>query len=272
MTDQDTRPELFKGMRRLRAMLQAGEPVLGTAVTFNDPLLSDALADSVDFLWYDLEHTQLDPAALNAHLLAARGKQTASIVRVADVHPSVIKPVLDAGAEGIVAAQVYSVEEVEQFVRNCHYPPDGVRGAGPRVPTNFGRAGGTQYYRQANQDILVSVMIETAEAVEAIDQIVAVPGLDSVVIGAYDLSGALSTLDDIEGPAVTAAIDRVISAARDAGIYVGAGMSTSADYASALIARGVNWLQVGCDFEHMIQGVDTTRAAIRGKQAAGQGT
>ena len=265
MTDPDTRPEMFKGMRRFRAMLQAGEPVVGAAVTFNDPLLSDALADSVDFLWYDLEHTQIDPAALNAHLLAARGKQTASIVRVADVHPAVIKPVLDAGAEGIVAAQVYSVDEVEQFVRNCHYPPDGVRGVGPRVPTNFGRDGGADYFRRANEDILVSVMIETAEALQAIDRIVAVPGLDSVVIGPFDLSGALSKLGDVDGPAVTAAIDRVISAARDAGLYVGAGMPASADFASALIARGVNWVQVGSDFEYLIQCVDTTRAAIRGK-------
>jgi len=143
VSTKDAAQDLFRGMRWFREQLAAGTPQIGAAVTFSDPLLSDALADSVDFLWYDLEHTGLDPGALNAHLLAARGKETASIVRLADVHPAALKPVLDAGAEGIVAAQVRTADEVEQLVRNCMYPSQGARGAGPRVPTNYGLAGGS---------------------------------------------------------------------------------------------------------------------------------
>lgn len=256
-------PDLFEGMRRFRAQLATGAPQICGAVTFNDPLVSDALADSVDMLWYDLEHNALDPAALNAHLLAARYKQTATIVRVADVHPAVLKPVLDAGATGIVAAQVHTVDEVEQLVRNCMYPPDGTRGCGPRVPTNFGRAGGTAYLRMANQTIFTSVMIETAEALDAIDQIVRVPRLDSVVIGPSDLAGAIDQLDRVDGPAVNEAIDRVIAAAKAAGIYVGMGMPADTRFASTMIARGVNWIQFGSDFEYMIQHIDANVESLR---------
>lgn len=252
-------------MRHFRARLAAGIPQIGAAVTFNDPLVSDALADSVDLLWYDLEHTALDPAALNAHLLAARGKLTATIVRVADVHPSVLKPVLDAGASGVVAAQVRTVDEVQQLVRNCMYPPDGQRGAGPRVPSNFGRAGGDAYTKAANETIFTSVMIETAEALDAIEQIVRVPRLDSIVLGPYDLSGAIDQLGRVDSPAVTGAIDRVIAAAKSANVHVGMGMPANADFAAAMIARGVNWVQFGSDYEYMIQHLDADVAAIRSR-------
>ncbi len=264
MTEKDTTSELFKGMRRFRAILQAGELPLGVAVSFNDPLLSDALADSVDFFWYDLEHINLDPAALNAHLLAARGKQTAAIVRVADVHPAVIKPVLDAGADGVVAAQVRSVDEVQQLVSNCLYPPDGTRGAAPRVPSNYDRIG-RECFRLANETIFTAVMIETAEALEAIEEIVRVPRLDSVVIGPLDLSGALGDLGDLDSTVLGEAMDRIIGAARETGVYVGAGVGISGDLTDSLIARGVNWLQAGCDFQYLIDAVDETVAAIRGR-------
>ena len=264
MDTKDTIRTGFRGMQRFRQRLGDGKPAIGAAVTFSDALLSDALADSVDFLWYDMEHTQMDPGALNDHLMAARGKETASLVRVAVVHPLTLKPVLDAGAEGIVVAQVHDVEEVEAFVRNCIYPPDGTRGLGPRVPTNFGRFGGAQYVSLANEMVFTSVMIETAEAFEAIDRIVNVKRLDSVVIGPYDLSGAIGTLGEVDSPVVNDAIDRIIASARAAGVYVGMGMPVSPGFASTMFARGVNWVQLGSDFEYMIQRVDASRGEIDG--------
>jgi 4-hydroxy-2-oxoheptanedioate aldolase len=264
MTAQDEAQEYFLGMRRFRGLLGQGKPVVGAAVTFSDALISDALADSVDFLWYDMEHAQMDPCALNFHLMAARGKETASLVRVADVHPSTLKPVLDAGAEGIVVAQVHSVDEVKELVNNCVYPPEGVRGLGPRVPTNYGRFGGAQYVALANEMVFTSVMIETAEALDAIDEIVNVNRLDSIVIGPYDLSGAIGTFGEVDSPAVNDAIDRIIAAARAAGVYVGMGMPVSPRFASSMLARGVNWIQLGSDFEYMIQRVDAARKEIDG--------
>ena len=265
MTIQAKAIESFGGMRRLRKCLAEGRPVVGAAVTFSDALISEALAESVDFLWYDMEHVQIDPGTLNAHLMAARGKKTAALVRVADVRPATLKPILDAGAEGIVVAQVRSVDEVEKLVSNCIYPPEGVRGFGPRIPTNFGRLGGEEYVSLANEMVFTSVMIETAQAFAEIDRIVNVSRLDSVVIGPYDLSGAIGTLGEVDSPVVNHAIDHIISSARAAGVYVGMGMSASSGYASKMFARGVNWIQLGSEFEYMIQRVDAARKDITGE-------
>ncbi len=262
MAEKQSADEIFIGMRRFRAMLKAGETIVATAVTFNDPLVTDALADSVDLLWYDLEHTQQDPATLNAHLAIARGRGKGTVVRVGDVHPSVIKPVLDAGADGIIAAQVRTVAEVEEFTANCKYPPIGRRGAGPRVPSNYGRIG-MDYYSAANENIFTSVMIETVEALEAIDDIVRVPNLDSVVIGPFDLSGALGDLGNMESPAIQEGFDRIIAAAHSAGIYVGCGMGGDSQFARSMATRGVDWMQVGCDFSHMLQCMDELVAEIK---------
>ena len=262
MAEKQSTDEIFTGMRRFRAMLKAGETIVATAVTFNDPLVTDALADSVDLLWYDLEHTQHDPATLNAHLAIARGRGKGTVVRVGAVHPSVIKPLLDAGADGIVAAQIRTVAEVEELITNCKYPPMGTRGVAPRVPSNYDRIG-LDYFPAANENIFTSVMIETAEALEAIDDIVRVPNLDSVVIGPFDLSGALGDLGNLESPAVQEGCDRIVAAAHSAGIYVGCGMGGISQFARSMVARGVDWLQVGSDYSHLLQRMDELVAEIK---------
>lgn len=256
---------LFPGMRTFRSRLRAGDLLIGAAVTFNDPLVSDALSDSVDFLWYDLEHVKIDPSALNAHLMAARGRETATIVRVGGVSADEVKPVLDAGAEGLVAPQVTDVAQVEEFVSHCRYPPQGRRGLGPRVPTNYGRSGGPDHFLQANDTVFVSVMIETREAVEAIDEIVRVPGLDSVVLGLGDLSGSLGKLVDFNNPELYVCVDRVVEAARKVGMPIGAGAGFDFDFVMPLLSRGVCWVQFGNDFEYLVHSLDDAVALLRSK-------
>ena len=103
---------------------------------------------------------------------------------------------------GHIAPQVRSAAEVQRAVDDCRYPPQGKRGYGPRVPSNFGRSGGDDYVAAANAGVFAAVMIETREAVEAIDDIYAIPGLDSIVLGPYDLSGSLGLLGQVEHPTV----------------------------------------------------------------------
>jgi 2-keto-3-deoxy-L-rhamnonate aldolase RhmA len=115
---------------------------------------------------------------------------------------------------------------------------------------------------RANQELFVAVQIENAEALAALDEIVAVPGLDCVVIGPWDLSAALGLLGQVEHPQVVAAIETIIRKARAAGLFVGAGMGPDAEYARTMIRRGVQWLQVGGDYSYMIQCADQLRSAI----------
>jgi 4-hydroxy-2-oxoheptanedioate aldolase len=250
---------LFRGIKRFRQRIALGERVVGAAVTFNDPLISEVLADSVDFLWYDLEHVGMDRSALTGHLMAARHRGTPGIVRVASVEPATVKPVLDAGAEGIVAAQVTTVDEVERFVSNCRYPPAGRRGAGPRIPTDFYRVSDLSYYDIANESVYVAVMVETAEAVAAIERIVQVEGLDGVVIGPFDLSVALGCRGQFDAQPMAEAIPHVIEVTRAAGRTVGIGMGAAPDFAISMFERGIQWVQMGNDFEYMRHHFDMIR-------------
>jgi 4-hydroxy-2-oxoheptanedioate aldolase len=245
------REEQMEAINKFRADLQAGRTCLGVGISFSDPLVSEALCDSVDFLWIDLEHSPMSPEVLNGHLLATRGKRTPALVRVGAAFTPQIKGVLDSGAEGIIVPQVRSVAEARQAVNDCRYPPMGLRGYGPRVPSGFGRNGGRAFTEQANRDVFVSVMIETAEALAVLDEILAIPGLDSVVIGPQDLSFSMGYPGDPEHPKVVSAIEMIAEKARKAGRFVGAGMGPNAAYANTMAKRGVQWLQVGGDGDLM---------------------
>jgi 2-keto-3-deoxy-L-rhamnonate aldolase RhmA len=254
---------MMAGIEKFRSALAAGKACIGCGVGFSDPLVSDALAQSMDFLWIDLEHSAMSPEALSGHLLAARAGGVPALVRVPASGTPFIKPVLDAGADGIIVPQVRTVAEVEQVVSDCRYPPAGTRGFGPRVPSRYGRIPTAEVVAAANRDLFVSVQIETREAFEAVERIVRVRGLDSVVIGPWDLSGAIGTLGDVESPLITDAIRRIVAAAKAAGISVGAGMGAVPAFAASLRKLGVDWLQLGGDFAYLAWAADRLVAEAR---------
>jgi 4-hydroxy-2-oxoheptanedioate aldolase len=155
------------------------------------------------------------------------------------------------------------VDEVCGIVDDSRYPPLGRRGFGPRVPSNYGRWGGEEYIEDSNKNVFVAVMIETREAFEAIEQIVSIPGLDSIVIGPADLTIALGEKRNLRSPVVDAAIKKITAAALAAGKYIGAGMGVDVDFALYLAGYGVQWLQVGQDFDHLVQQFDSTRLSFQ---------
>lgn len=253
---------MFDPIIAFKKRLRRGEVLIGASISLSDPQASEALADSVDFLWIDLEHSAISPEALRGHLLAARGKGKPAMVRVPGSGAAFLKPVLDAGAHGIVVPQVRSPDEVMQVVSDCRYPPQGRRGFGPLIPSNYGRTGGPEYVAEANRHLLVAVMIETVEAVETIDEIVAIPGLDSIVLGPWDLSGSLGLLGQVDHPQVVAAMEKVIARARQVGVFVGSGMGPDPAFACRQARRGVQWLQVGGDCAYLVRSADQLAATI----------
>ena len=98
---------MFAAIEQFRERLKAGELLVGTTVTLSDSLVIDAIADSVDFLWIDQEHTPVGPESLRTHMLAIRGRSKPALVRVSGPGPEQIKPVLDAGAHGVIVPQPY---------------------------------------------------------------------------------------------------------------------------------------------------------------------
>jgi len=255
---------MFEAIRSFRDKLEAGRTCVGVGITLADPQVSEALAESVDFFWIDTEHTLINPETLAGHLRMARYKKVPGLVRVAGCATHLIKPVLDSGAHGIIVPQIRSAEEARQAVTDCIYPPAGKRGFGPRIPSDYGRDMSGACVGLANENLFIAVQIETVEALAEVDEIVSIPRLDSIVVGPYDLSHDMGKAGKVEDPEVVAALEQVIARARARGLFVGTGMEANPDYARRMAARGVQWIQVGCDFEYLIQRADSLRAAVLG--------
>jgi 2-keto-3-deoxy-L-rhamnonate aldolase RhmA len=253
-------------IHKFRQKLKAGQICLGPGVSFSDPAVTEALSDSVDFLWLDLEHTPISLESLQAHLIAARAGGAPVLVRVPSGEVAWVKRVLDIGAEGVILPRSDSLAEVEQFVAACRYPPIGRRGFGPRRATNYGRQNLADYLEAANRDVFVAIQIETAAALEAVDAIVNVPGIDSLVIGPADLAGALVGVPgQVQHPTVMDAIATICASARAAGLPVGIGMGPDVEYAIRVAKLGVQWIQCGGDCGFMIRAADAVYQSIRGR-------
>ncbi len=258
--NNDTQPSPIAAFR---AQMTSGDICIGASITLTDPHTTDALGDSVDFFWIDMEHSTMTLEALSGHLLAAKARNRPALVRVPGSATPFIKPVLDAGADGIIVPQIRSAAEVQDVVNSCRYPPLGERGYGPRVPSNYGREGGNAFIERANREIFVAVQIENGDAMAALDDILTIPGLDSIALGPWDLSASLGLIGEVEHPTVVEAIDSIITRTRAAGLFVGAGMAPDARFALGMAKRGVQWLQVGDDTGYMILAMDLITAAVR---------
>ena len=261
---------MFEPVIEFRRRLQEGQFLIGPGIYFTDPQSTEALAHSADFLWYDLEHQPMSLDVLRGHLMVARHMNTPAFVRVPGPHPgpAVLKPILDIGAHGIIVPQVRSAEEVRQIVSDCRYPPMGQRGIWPMIPTNYGRDDLPEFMKESNRQLWVCVMIETIEAVEAIDEIVAIEGLDSIVIGPMDLSASCGVLGRIDDPKVVASMEKAIAAARAVGKPVGCGLDTSVERIVQFAGRGIQWFQTGGDCPYVVEFQDDLFAKLRDKLRA----
>ena len=243
--------------------IRRGQVCLGTCITFTDPAVTEALAGALDFVWIDTEHGPLSLETVQGHVMATRGTQATPLVRVPWNDPVLVKPVLDLGAAGVILPMVRNAEEARRAVAGCLYPPQGIRGYGPRRPTNFGRAGGPEFCRLANESMIVLVQVEHIEAVQNIDEILAVPGLSGVVLGPYDLSGSMGRLADVQHPDVVRTMDTVIQKVRNTGRVMGIGTGCDPQQVSQLIDKGVNFLALGGDYMLLAQAVDQLTSKLR---------
>src|SRR4051812_37232224 len=168
-----------------------------------------------------MEHNPLSLERVQGHIMATKGSKTTPIVRVSDNHPALIKPVLDIGAAGVIVPLVRTADDVRRAVAACRYMPEGIRGFGPRRPSNYGRNGGPDYIKTANAAILTIAQIEHVDALNNLDEILAVDGLATVVIGPNDLAGSLGHPGEPRHPEVVRAIDTVLARAKKANFPVG---------------------------------------------------
>jgi 4-hydroxy-2-oxoheptanedioate aldolase len=173
----------------LRA-LREGRPQIGTWLSFGAPLAVEAMTTvGFDWLTIDWEHNAIDIETVALMMMAMRGTMSAPMVRLPQGHHENIKRVLDAGAWGIVAPMVNTVEESRAIARAAKHPPVGNRSfGGGRYNASFGAQGG-EYNKNANNEICVIIMIESPQGINNLDAMLADGGIDGVFVGPNDLLG-----------------------------------------------------------------------------------
>jgi len=247
----------MRNAMKFREKLQRGHVCFGVGITFYDPTVTDALCPLFDFIWIDMEHNALTVEAVQAHIMATQGTDTTAIVRVPSHDPNLIKTVLDIGADGIIVPNVRTAEEARQTVAACRYPPEGIRGYGPRRPSGYGRTGGAAFCKAANQAILAIAQIEHIDAVRDIDQILAVPGLDSIVFGPNDLSGSMGHMGEPKHPDVVKAMESVFARAKRTKVAIGSGIGDP-DQTKYWLGQGAHWLLAAGDISLLLRAATET--------------
>jgi len=250
-------------VKQFREKLHSGQLCVGCGITLSDAVVSEVVAPGADFLWIDLEHSHLDLETVLSHLMSARIRQVPALVRVRDSDIASIKPILDIGADGVVAPQMQSAAEVRRVVETCRYAPLGKRGIGPRRSSDYGRIDVKDYIALANQQVFVAIQVENVNALAEIDEIVSIEGLDSVVIGPVDLSHSLGYTNQLDHPRVVEAMKTIIDRTRAAGKFAGIGMGANEAFAAKAVQMGVQWMQCGEDFQFIADGVDQLYPQIR---------
>ena len=254
---------MINNISKFRDKLSQKQLCLGAGISLNDPAVVEALAPQVDFLWIDLEHNPIGMESLLSLLIAARAGGAPAIVRVPSSGRATLKRVLDSGAEGIIVPQVRSAAEVQQAVDAARYTPLGTRGWGPRRPSEYGHRSAEQTIREANESLFLAMQIENTDAIDALDEIVAIPGIDSLAVGPYDLSMSMGKIGQFDDPEVRAAIEKIIRTGHDAGLPVGFGDEAAAEAAVRWAEMGADWIQPGGDVAYLRMAADQLFAEVR---------
>lgn len=251
-------------LSRIKDKVLRGELVIGSHVAMADPVTSEIIsAAGFDFVWIDWEHGALDRKDVNLHIMAARGQGATPFVRVPWNDPVLVKPILDMGPAAIVFPFVKTASEAEQAVAACRYPLTGVRGFAPIRAIGYGTMAIRDYLDRAKTEPWVIVQIEHIDAVEHVEEIIAVQGVDTIVIGAADLSGSMGLLSEVRHPRVMEVLDRIADICNGAGFPFGASLLWSEDNVRDWIRRGVSWIGVDNDISYLINGARGAYEATR---------
>jgi len=232
--------------------LRNNELLLGTMLTIPAPEVAEMIAKcGFDWLFMDGEHSPLSILDWQRMLQAVAGR-SAGVIRVAAKTEKEIKKVLDIGADGIIAPQVNTADEARRIVEWCRYPPQGVRGVGLARAQGYG-LDFASYVESANERVAVIIQAEHIEAVDNIEEIAKVEGIDAVFIGPYDLSASMNKMGEIDHPEVVAAIDKVTRACQHNNIALGY-FGVTAESVQPYIDQGYRLICAGVDAGFITQG------------------
>ena len=252
-----------KAKALLRIMQDGGCKAIGGHVFLTDPSITEAMAMyGYDFIWIDAEHGPFDKHNLQMHVMAANSGGAAAFVRVAENNPAVIKPVLEMGIDGIIIPMIHTEKDARNAIKACLYPPEGIRGFGPRRSNRYGQIPIETYLDDAPDSFLKILQIEHIQAVEDIEAILAVQGVDAIIIGPNDLSASIGLLGDIMHPEVLSLGRKIISSAKKAQVPVGVSIGPDEKTIHTWMDLNPDFISVGDDIYFLQQGVKRTLTMV----------
>lgn len=249
--------------RRLKKSLDENRVCLGLFHVSASSLISESLSClTLDWLVYDMEASPTDRMGLIHFLQSLKSSDVTPVVRPSSVDHAHLEQVLDAGVPAIIIPKVHTKELCQQVVSSCKYRPLGTRGVNPIRASNFFLRI-KDYFANANDEILVFVQIESKLAVENIDEILQVKGLDGVFIGSGDLSMDLGCPGEMHSPVLLDAIDKVRDSCRKFKKVPGV-FAYNNELAAKFINDGFKFVAVGNDLAMLqravIQNLETLRS------------
>jgi 4-hydroxy-2-oxoheptanedioate aldolase len=232
--------------RRFKAKLRSGKPCFGAQLALSDPAVAEIFGRAgYDYLIVDTEHTSTGLPTVRAMLQAAAHTDAVLLARPLRLDADEIRRFLDLGSPGVLCPFINTGDEASRLVQACRYPPAGIRGFGPRRAGVYG-FDGDEYFREANEAMICTAIIESEQAIENIDDIVRVDGFDGATIGPMDLSISLGCFKQFEHPRYLEAVETVRKACRRHGKAMGHGCQ-SLEHAKECAALGDTLLLVAGD-------------------------
>ena len=255
----------IEAARRLRKAL-AERAVVGPFSKTEDPAMIEAMGRAgMDFVILDLEHGPNSIRSLQPLLRAAELTGMTTIVRVANVEQ--IAPALDIGAAGIQVPQVSAPDEIRAAITAARYAPQGRRGVCRYVrAAGYSSIDRREYFRLANEALIV-IQVEGAAAIERLDELLDVAGVDVLFVGPYDLSQSLGITGEVKHPSVIAAVEQIAAKATARGVTVGTFVESAED-AHFWRARGVRYLCYSVDVGILFQACAEIVRRCRGSAAS----
>jgi len=236
-------------------------PAIGTIVTLETPDVAEMLSlCGFDWLFIDMEHGPLSPGTTQ-HIIQAIADDCSSIVRVPENSEAWVKKALDTGCDGIIVPQISSAEEARLAVSATKFPPQGSRSVGIARAHGYGMSF-TEYVASANDKVALVIQIEHIEAVNNLEEILAVPGIDGVLIGPYDLSGSMNMLGEVTSEPVRSSIAEIKKKCQEKSIPVGMFVMQAED-AQEEINDGCKFIVVGIDSVLMWNAAKNALDAVR---------
>ncbi len=247
---------------RLRALWKADQTAINGWLAIPNSFAAEVMAhQGWDTLTIDMQHGVIDYAQMVQMLQAISTTPTVPVVRVPWLEPGILMKTLDAGAYGVICPMINTREDAQRLVAYTNYAPKGTRSFGPVRAVLYG---GADYPTQANDTIVRFAMIETAQALDNLDAILSVEGIDAVYIGPSDLSlslGCKPVFDDVD-PKAAQAMDHILERAKAHGVVAGVHNGRT-DVALARSAKGFRFVTVGSDARILAAGSQDLLTAMR---------